>query len=90
MSKYKKKTLLANLIAGYQNIFRCPLCSNPMKIVHLTSLICSRKHCFDLSRRGYVNFLKHPPKTKYDKSLFESRRMIWGNGFFDQLGEVPA
>lgn len=58
-----------------------------MKMIKLSSLVCKQNHCFDLSKRGYVNFLNRPLKTKYDKSLFESRRKIWKSGFFDGLIE---
>jgi 23S rRNA (guanine745-N1)-methyltransferase len=58
-----------------------------MKVAYLTSLICSKNHCFDLSKRGYVNFLSNSAQTKYDKSLFESRRMIWNCGLFERLSE---
>ena len=61
-----------------------------MEMVNLAALVCSENHCFDLSRRGYVNFLNHSLKTKYDKSLFESRRMIWESGFFEQLHKETA
>lgn len=56
-----------------------------MKMVHVKSLICSGRHCFDLSKHGYVNFLTHPLKTKYDKMMFESRRMICESGWFKPL-----
>jgi 23S rRNA (guanine745-N1)-methyltransferase len=87
MSKNKKKTIQAKLLAKSQNIFRCPLCSNPMKVAYLSSLICSKNHCFDLSKRGYVNFLSNSIHTKYGKILFESRKIVWNSGLFERLSE---
>lgn len=79
------KIARARLFSEYARIFQCPICSNPVEVAHLKSLICSNNHCFDLSRRGYVNFLSRPVKTKYDKTLFESRKTISDSGFFDPL-----
>lgn len=73
------------LIAKNEALFRCPLCSGQMKLVHLKSLICADHHCFDLARQGYVNMLSHASQAKYDKQMFESRRIISKTGFFEPL-----
>nr|WP_277345844.1 methyltransferase domain-containing protein [Paenibacillus sp. HB172176] len=54
-------------------------------MIQSKSLICSNRHCFDLAKQGYVNLLPRVNKTKYDKPLFEYRRLICNNGFFDPL-----
>lgn len=87
MSKIKRKSLGACLIAEYQHIFRCPICFNQMKMINSKSLVCSNNHCFDLSKWGYLNFLSSPVKTKYDKKMFEARRAIWKSGFFEPIIE---
>ncbi|MGI6084996.1 MAG: putative RNA methyltransferase [Acetivibrionales bacterium] len=53
------------------DIFRCPVCGNKMFLDDFKSLICFNKHCFDISKRGYVNLLLKSSKCKYDKELFE-------------------
>lgn len=85
MSKNKGKILNAGPPGKYEGLFRCPLCSGQMKLVHLKSLICTNHHCFDFSRQGYVNFLTRALRTKYDRQMFESRRIICRSGFFEPL-----
>ncbi|WP_410771524.1 putative RNA methyltransferase [Fontibacillus sp. BL9] len=85
MSENNEKNSKARILSKYEDIFLCPVCSNPMKAVNLKSLICSNHHCFDISKQGYVNLLPHPLKTKYDKQLFEARRAISQSVFFDPL-----
>ncbi|WP_249861912.1 putative RNA methyltransferase [Paenibacillus konkukensis] len=83
--KENKRTVHAGVIAQNEAIFRCPLCSSPMRMAGLQSLICSQRHCFDLSRQGYINLLPRPLETKYDKRMFEARRMLCGEGLFEPL-----
>lgn len=85
MSENNRKIISARLLSEYEELFRCSICSNPVEVVNLRSLICSNHHCFDISKQGYVNLLSHPLKTKYDKKLFESRSMFSQSGFFDPL-----
>lgn len=75
----------AALIAKYVDIFKCPICSGRMEMVNARSLICSNHHCFDLARQGYINLLTHALKTKYDKKMFQARRVIYRSGFFGPL-----
>lgn len=84
MSKNERN---AGVISEYEDIFRCPICSNQMKTVNFKSLTCSSDHCFDLSKHGYVNLLSHSVKTKYNKQMFESRKILCRSGFFEPLNE---
>lgn len=72
------------------DLFRCPICNSKMDTVDLKSLICQNRHCFDISRNGYINFLMKSVKTEYDKALFQSRNLISKHGFFDPLTESIA
>ncbi|MFB9328337.1 putative RNA methyltransferase [Paenibacillus aurantiacus] len=85
LSENNRTMANARLLAAHEDIFICPICSNPVKVVDLKSLICSNHHCFDISKQGYVNLLSHPLRTKYDRKLFESRAIISQNGVFDPL-----
>ncbi len=85
LSKNNENINKASSLSKYEGVFVCPVCSSSMKAVNLKSLICSHHHCFDISKQGYVNLLSHPLKTKYDKQLFEARRIIGQSGFFDPL-----
>lgn len=80
-----RKMTTARLFAENADLFKCPVCSHPLEVVEWKSLICSHHHCFDIARKGYVNFLSHPVKTKYDKTLFEARKRMSDRGFFDPL-----
>lgn len=39
-----------------ENIFRCPVCENPLFLSDKTYR-CKNNHCFDLAKSGYVNLL---------------------------------
>lgn len=80
-----KREMSASLITHHISIYRCPICSAPMQLVEAKSLVCSNRHCFDLARQGYVNFLLRPHKTKYNKQLFRHRKIISHIGFFAPL-----
>jgi len=69
------------------DIFRCPVCRGEMRLDNFKSLICLNRHCFDISKRGYVNLLLNSGKSNYDKEMFESRNIICKAGFFDPLIE---
>lgn len=60
----------------------CPLCHKALKQQKNGSLQCVKKHCFDVSRRGYVNFAPGKGAQKYSKELFECRRAIFQDGFY--------
>lgn len=75
------------LINNHSDLFMCPLCGQPMNFNGANSLICFHRHCFDLSRRGYINFLLHPVTTAYGKRLWESRNAMCRDGFFRQMVE---
>lgn len=68
----------------YQHVslFACPLCRAPLGKQPPASLSCEKGHCFNLSSRGYASFLAHAKPSKYDKTLFESRRAVFDAGFY--------
>jgi 23S rRNA (guanine745-N1)-methyltransferase len=69
------------------DIFKCPVCGNSMHIDGGKSMVCLNKHCFDISKNGYVNLLLNSQKSKYDKEMFKSRKFICELGFFNPLIE---
>jgi 23S rRNA (guanine745-N1)-methyltransferase len=69
------------------NIFECPICGAKMNIYDLKDITCENGHCFNIARKGYVNFLLKPAKTEYDKEMFHSRNIICASGFFDPILE---
>jgi len=75
----------AGKIESFQEIFICPLCKKQMQMMNLQSLVCSNKHCFDIAKQGYINLLSRASSTKYDKKIFEYRRVISKRGLFHPL-----
>lgn len=71
---------------AHKRFFRCPLCKGRM-VVQGGSLACKKKHCFDISAKGYVNFLPGQGigGNQYDKALFQSRGEIFAAGFYDRV-----
>jgi len=67
------------------DVFICPVCGEAMGLDDNKSLICSNRHCFDISKRGYINLLLNSPKSQYDKELFQARNAICEMGFFNPL-----
>lgn len=67
----------------------CPRCHDPFSLTE-QSLICSNGHCFDLSRRGYVNLAPGHDQSgeKYDASLFESRSRVLEAGFYAPVADA--
>ena len=72
------------------NIFKCPVCGDRMNLDDFKSIICINKHCFDISKKGYVNLLLNAGKSQYDKEMFESRKIICNMGFFDPMLDIIA
>lgn len=86
VKKYNKLTQSAISISKHEALFTCPICSSSMEVQDLRSLKCKNRHAFDVAKQGYLNLLPHHNKTNYDKTLFESRRIvIANNGFFAPL-----
>ncbi len=76
--------------ADSQRFFICPVCSRPLSLQG-TSLMCKRKHCFDLSKYGYVNLAPQAKQSKaYDRQSFEHRQTILEHGFYNHILEVLA
>src|SRR6056297_3249172 len=80
----KKIDLAKNVIKNNIDIFRCPICRQPMSVKD-NSLLCLKEHCFDLSKNGYINLLNNPVHSKYDKQMFIARQKISKNGIFQKL-----
>ncbi len=80
----KKKDVIAQLIARHGHIFRCPVCGDAMKMETAT-LVCAKRHTFDLARRGYLNLLRRPARTRYDTTMLTARQTLCRSGFFTPL-----
>ncbi len=64
------------------NFYICPLCRTPFHPEN-HSLICENRHCFDLSKRGYVNFLR---PTKAGARHGDDKQMVLSRAHFLDAG----
>ncbi len=73
---------------GIQKTFRCPKCFSSLTLSG-QSLVCENGHCFDISRKGYVNLaLGRGGSVHYDRALFESRGVILKAGLYAHVLEA--
>ena len=87
MRKLKKIEVLRELLNENISILRCPVCKKSIKYIKESSVLCENNHCFNMSKKGYVNLVKNNAKTIYDKKLFESRSKIYEYGIYDELSK---
>lgn len=85
--EYTKKNLNNSMIT---NIFCCPICHSSIKICD-NSLICSKNHCYDITKKGYFTLLKKNKlrnDNTYDTNLFRNRIKFISNGFYSELHKL--
>lgn len=85
--KIKKKERTIKIIQENNGFFKCPICSNPMRVGALNSLVCKKDHLYDLSKKGSINFMGNFSNPVYSKELFEARNKVCKAGFYDPLLE---
>lgn len=85
MTKSGKLLASARLMEQNEALFRCPVCHGEIKVDDGKSLLCMNAHRFDLAKQGYVNMLTTPSKTKYDKRMFDGRKMMNEAAFFEPM-----
>lgn len=81
----KKKDRARELIRQHEALFKCPVCGASMAMEESGSMACQSRHSFDLSRKGYLNFLTSGSKPVYSRELFEARHIVSEAGFYDPL-----
>lgn len=65
----------------------CPICKNDLKLKN-KSYICENSHCFDVSKKGYVNLLLSQSSYKThgdDKLMSIGRREFLNRGYYQSL-----
>lgn len=68
-----------------KNLLQCPICGKKIRF-HAGGLVCKKEHRFDISSKGYVNFLQaSKPLKGYDKEFFQCRRRIFEAGYYDHI-----
>lgn len=70
-----------------KNLLQCPICGRKIRF-HDKGYICKRAHRFDISAKGYVNFLGSSRNMKgYDSQFFQSRKRFFNYGFYDHIAD---
>ena len=54
---------------------KCPICDGDF-LESGNSVLCKKGHCYDISKRGYINFSQNRKEKVYGKNLFNSRFII--------------
>lgn len=62
-------------------LLRCPICSGSFH-QEGKSLLCGKRHCYDIAKQGHVNFAPNAKPSFYKKELFESRAKAFEAGVF--------
>lgn len=86
-----KPAVLASRLEPLLSRLCCPRCQSAFSLEN-NSLVCHERHCFDLSRKGYVNLAPaHDQEAeKYSAQLFESRRLVFEHGFYEPVLQTVA
>lgn len=64
---------------------QCPYCQHPFAAIEGYSLVCTKGHRFDLSKKGTLHLMKQAANTDYDRDLFTHRYLLAQSGFFTPL-----
>ncbi|MBQ4110160.1 MAG: methyltransferase domain-containing protein [Clostridia bacterium] len=80
----KKIEIAKNIAINNIEKFLCPKCRENFSVKE-HSLVCKNGHCYDLSKKGTVNFLSGKASENYGKELFEARKKIILSGFYNPL-----
>lgn len=85
-----RRRLALSRFQEYEQAFQCPVCGSRMSARRPGRLVCRKKHSFDLSRDGCVNFNAGGRMERYPAALFRSRRHIFELGFYAKAAEALA
>jgi len=74
------------MIEQIVHLLRCPLCGGAFSRRE-NSLVCPKRHTYDIARQGYVNFVPGQKDMFYKKELFESRAQVFAAGVYAPVVE---
>ncbi|MFV0556624.1 MAG: putative RNA methyltransferase [Lactovum sp.] len=81
--KIKKINLAKRRFQKKSQLFRCPICKS--QIIVENQFYCEQGHSFDFSKKGYLNLKVNGKSQKYPRQLFEARKNICEQGFYNFL-----
>lgn len=68
------------------HLLRCPICGGAFSRKD-NSLVCEKRHTYDIARQGHVNFVPGQKEMFYKKELFESRAKVFEAGVYAPVVE---
>ncbi|MDR2771395.1 MAG: methyltransferase domain-containing protein [Clostridiales Family XIII bacterium] len=89
--KIGKAERLKALLARDPGVLSCPVCGGALLFARETSALrCARGHSYDLAKKGYANLQGRggDAKSVYSRALFESRRAVFGFGFYEEAARA--
>ncbi|MCK9525335.1 MAG: methyltransferase domain-containing protein [Limnochordia bacterium] len=84
----KKEQALARFTSNI-GVFCCPICGDGLRVQE-QGVTCSRKHRFDLARKGYLNLFMGAQASQYNTELFLARQKVFAAGVYDPLVSTIA
>lgn len=63
---------------------KCPICDGDF-LESGNSVLCKKGHCYDISKRGYINFSQNRKEKVYGKNLFKNRSDVFEMGVFEPV-----
>ena len=88
MSDVSRLERLLSLLSSRLNGLACPLCGAALCAPEGASLRCAKGHCFDVARKGYVNFACAGTLAHYDRALFLARRAVFDAGCYAPVADA--
>ena len=71
------------------SLFICPVCKQSLKRTD-SSFVCSKRHCFDLSKEGYVNLAVGKSDSGDDSEMCRARHEFLSAGYYEPLSSAIA
>lgn len=81
----KKMERQQQFVADHLDLFRCPICHQPLVKVVGHSVYCGQGHQLDFNKHGYLHFLNSAADTEYGREMFLARRQLIAAGLFKPL-----
>ena len=82
LSVKRKNDMIESIIS----LLRCPLCGGAFLRAD-NSLVCEKRHTYDIARQGYVNFVPGQKEMFYKKELFAHRAEAFRAGVYAPVVE---
>lgn len=81
----KKIEKAAHFLQEHLELFQCPICASSFQEVKGNSLVCSKGHNFNLSKKGTVHFLTKTVVNEYNTDMLSARYRIAQAGLFQPM-----